>query len=98
MTDLVFDCVDAQPDRYAAVPTLQLKLRISETTGAQVHAIGLRCQIRIEPQRRRYSPQEADGLLELFGEPPRWGDTLRVADGPRLHRQHRGRPARALHL
>ena len=77
MTDLVFDCIDAQPDRYAAVPTLQLKLRISETTGAQVHAIALRCQIRIEPQRRRYSPQEADGLLELFGEPPRWGDTLK---------------------
>ncbi len=77
MTDLVFDCVDAQPDRYAAVPTLQLKLRISETTGAQVHAIALRCQIRIEPQRRRYSPEEADGLLELFGEPPRWGDTLK---------------------
>ncbi|HEX7148434.1 MAG TPA: DUF6084 family protein [Actinomycetota bacterium] len=77
MTDLVFDCVDGQPDRYAAVPTLQLKLRISETTGAQVHAIALRCQIRIEPQRRRYSPEEADGLLELFGEPPRWGDTLK---------------------
>jgi hypothetical protein len=77
MTDLVFDCIDAQPDRYAAVPTLQLKLRISETTGAQVHAIALRCQIRIEPQRRRYSAEEADGLLELFGEPARWGDTLK---------------------
>jgi hypothetical protein len=77
VTDLVFDCIDGQPDRYAAVPTLQLKLRISETTGAQVHAIALRCQIRIEPQRRRYSPEEAGGLLELFGEPPRWGDTLK---------------------
>jgi hypothetical protein len=49
VTDLVFDCIDGQPDRYAAVPTLQLKLRISETTGEQVHAIALRCQIRIEP-------------------------------------------------
>jgi hypothetical protein len=77
MTDLVFDCIDAQPERYAAVPTLQLKLRISETTGAQVHAIALRCQIRIEPQRRRYSTEEAEGLLELFGEPARWGDTLK---------------------
>ena len=28
MTDLVFDCVDGQPDRYAAVPTLQLRLRV----------------------------------------------------------------------
>jgi hypothetical protein len=77
LTDLVFDCVDAQPDRYAAVPTLQLRLRISETTGERVHAIALRCQIRIEPQRRRYSTEEADGLLELFGEPARWGDTLK---------------------
>jgi hypothetical protein len=77
VTDLVFDCVDGQPGRYAAVPTLQLRLRISETTGAQVHAIALRCQIRIEPQRRRYSAEEADGLLELFGEPSRWGDTLK---------------------
>ena len=87
MTDLVFDCVDAQPDRYAAVPTLQLKLRISETTGAQVHAIALRCQIRIEPQRRRYSPEEAEGLLELFGEPPRWAFAHHT--GARLALGHR---------
>jgi hypothetical protein len=77
VTDLVFDAVDAKADRYAAVPTLQLKLRISETSGGQVHAIALRCQIRIEPQRRRYSSEEADGLLELFGETARWGDTLK---------------------
>jgi hypothetical protein len=75
--DLVFDAIAAQADRYAAVPTLQLKLRISETTGEQIHAIALRCQIRIEPQRRRYSPQEEEGLLDLFGEPARWGDTLK---------------------
>src|ERR687891_126565 len=77
MTDLVFDVIDGQPDRYAAVPTLQLKLRISETTGEQVHAIALRCQSGTDPRPRRYSPQEADGLLELFGEPPRWGDPLK---------------------
>ena len=75
--ELAFDAVDAKADRYAAVPTLQLKLRISETAGEQVHAIALRCQIRIEPQRRRYSPREEDGLLDLFGEPARWGDTLK---------------------
>jgi hypothetical protein len=77
MSDLVFDCLDARADRYAAVPTLQLRLRISETTGQQVHTVALRCQIRIEPQRRRYSPEEAGNLLDLFGEPARWGDTLR---------------------
>ena len=35
------------------------------------------CQIMIEPQRRRYDAAEEDRLFELFGETPRWGDTLR---------------------
>ena len=77
MSELVFDCVDARPERYAAVPTIQLALRVSETTGERVHAIALRCQVRIEPQRRRYTPEEAGGLLDLFGEPARWGETLK---------------------
>ena len=70
MTDLVFDATDAQPDRYAAVPTLLVKLRISETTGAQVHAIALRCQIRIEPQRRRYSPRRPTGFWSCSASRP----------------------------
>ncbi|HKE16628.1 MAG TPA: DUF6084 family protein, partial [Kofleriaceae bacterium] len=39
--------------------------------------IALRCQIRIEPQRRRYTPTEEERLAELFGDTARWGDTLR---------------------
>jgi hypothetical protein len=77
MTELVFDCLDVRPERYAASPTLSFRLRIAETSGEAVHAIALRCQIRIEPQRRRYSAEEADRLLDLFGERPRWGDTLK---------------------
>ena len=37
----------------------------------------LRCQIQIEPVRRRYTPQEQQRLVELFGEPERWSQTLR---------------------
>jgi hypothetical protein len=74
--DLVFDCVDCKPDRYAASPTLVFKLRIAETTGARLHSIGLRCQIRIEPQRRRYSAVESERLTDLFGGPERYGETL----------------------
>jgi hypothetical protein len=77
MPELVFDCIGAGPERYAAAPTLTFKVRISETTGDPVHSIALRTQIRIEPQRRRYSPREAEGLVELFGGPERWGDTLK---------------------
>ena len=42
-----------------------------------MHAIVLKAQIRIEPQRRRYSPEEEERLLELFGEAPQWGESLR---------------------
>ena len=39
--------------------------------------IALRCQIRIEPQRRRYDSTETEALVELFGEPGQWADSLR---------------------
>lgn len=76
MVALRFDCVDAAPDPYAAGPTLRLQLKVRETTGEKVQAIALRCQIRIEPRKRRYGPGEAEKLGDLFGEPSRWGKTL----------------------
>ncbi len=77
MSDLDFEVLGVAPDPYAAAPTLLFTLGVSETTGATVHSVSLRCQIRIEPQKRRYSPVEAERLLALFGETPRWGDTLK---------------------
>lgn len=77
MSELEFEVVGVAPDRYAAAPTLLFTLRIDETSGQRVHSVALRCQIRIEPQRRRYSTDEEDRLLAVFGETPRWGDTLR---------------------
>ncbi|MGH2708578.1 MAG: DUF6084 family protein [Actinomycetota bacterium] len=77
MVELAFDCLDVQPDRYAAVPTLVFKLKIAEVTGETIHAIALRCQIRIEPYKRRYSPEEEERVLDLFGERSRWGETLK---------------------
>jgi hypothetical protein len=77
MTDLVFDCTGARPDRYAVTPAMSFLLRISETSGERVEAIALRCQIRIEPARRRYTPAEAERLGDLFGETERWAETLR---------------------
>ena len=77
MAELTFDCIGAQADRYAVVPALTLRLRISETSGQRVEAITLRCQIRIEPARRRYSAAEAERLNDLFGDTERWANTLR---------------------
>ena len=77
MAELVFDCVGAHADRYAVSPSMSFSLRISDTSGESVEAIALRCQIRIEPARRRYSEAEAERLNDLFGETQRWAETLR---------------------
>ncbi|HSV67692.1 MAG TPA: DUF6084 family protein [Mycobacteriales bacterium] len=77
MAELVFDVTDIRVEPYAAAPTLTMRLRISETTGVKVHTILLRCQIRIEPLHRKYTDGEAARLVELFGERPRWAETLK---------------------
>lgn len=77
MPELVFDCTGARADKYAVVPQMLMTLRISETSGQRVEAIALRCQIRIEPARRRYTDDEAERLNDLFGDTQRWADTLK---------------------
>jgi len=77
VTGLSVEVVSGRPDPYAAAPTLLLGLRLTRPVDQPVHVIVLKAQIRIEPQRRRYSPEEESRLLELFGEAPRWGDTLK---------------------
>lgn len=77
MIDLHFTVEDVFAEPYAAAPQLTARLRIAETSGERVHAMALRCQVRIEPQRRRYSAEEQEALLGLFGPRERWSDTLR---------------------
>ncbi len=77
MAELTFGCTGASAPRYAATPTLAFELTITESTGVRVHAIALRCQIRIEPHRRRYSAAEARRLHDLFGDPSRWAETVK---------------------
>jgi hypothetical protein len=77
MAELTFGCTGASAPRYAATPTLTFELTVTESTGVRVHAIALRCQIRIEPHRRRYSAAEAQRLHDLFGDPSRWADTVK---------------------
>jgi len=77
VSELEFVVLDVTPEPYAATPNLLFRLRIRETTGEPIHAIALRCQIRIEPQRRQYSDGEQEGLDDLFGGRERWRDTLK---------------------
>ncbi|CAJ1584352.1 DUF6084 family protein [[Mycobacterium] wendilense] len=75
MSDLTFTVVNVEPEPYAATPVLAAHIAVSARTEDPVHAIALRCQVRIEPLRRGYSDAEAAGLLDLFGPRSRWAQT-----------------------
>jgi hypothetical protein len=77
VSELAFTVVDVRPQEHAAAPHLLFRLRITESTGAVVHAVALRCQLRIEPQRRPYDPEEQAGLVDLFGGSERYAGTLK---------------------
>ena len=77
MSTYTFSVVDIFAEPYAASPQLTARLRITESTGETIHAIALRCQVRIEPQRRRYEEADESGLRALFGDRDRWAETLK---------------------
>ena len=76
MVDVDFTCEGAVADRFSASPSVTLKMRATERSGARVHALAVRCQIRIEPLRRHYTDAEAEKVVDLFGDRSRWGQTL----------------------
>jgi hypothetical protein len=78
MPDLSFQVTGAAPVPYAAAPSLALQLRIGNAPAEEdIRAVSLACQIRVETARRHYSETEQQRLRDLFGEPARWGQTLR---------------------
>ncbi|MCW2534527.1 MAG: hypothetical protein JWQ26_226 [Modestobacter sp.] len=77
MPELSFTVVDVAPEPYSAAPNLLARLRVEEATGERVHALALRAQVRIEPQRRRYDDTEERALLDLFGDRTRFAQTLK---------------------
>jgi len=78
MPDLRLTISGADVVKHAAVPLLVFKVRIENTPNDQViHTVALRAQIQIEVTRRNYQPTEQQRLKDLFGEPDRWGQTLR---------------------
>jgi hypothetical protein len=77
VSELDFTVRDVLPDRYAATPTLAVHLRVVDPGGDPVHALALRVQVMLEPQRRAYSDAEAARLLDQYGDRSRWSGTVR---------------------
>jgi Family of unknown function (DUF6084) len=74
--DLDFWVEGAEVLEFAAVPSLLFKLRIENLEGEAIRSVALNTQIRIAATQRHYEAAEQERLLELFGEPHRWGHTL----------------------
>lgn len=78
MLDLNFEVNGAEVLSFAAQPTLVFNLCITNAGApTTIHSVVLRSQIRLAVTKRRYSPEAQERLLEVFGEPQRWGQTLR---------------------
>jgi hypothetical protein len=76
--DLLLTIESADVVRFAAAPQLSFKLRVVNRASEEiVHTIAMRAQIQIEVTRRKYDADEQARLQDLFGEPDRWGQTLR---------------------
>jgi hypothetical protein len=78
MPELHFQIEGAEAVLHAATPLIAVKLRITNFPATEtIHAITLRCQVQIEPAKRRYVPNEQEKLLDLFGTPERWARTVK---------------------
>lgn len=76
--ELSFKVEAAESVAYAAAPTIAFKLHIANAIPEQrIHTVALRCQIQIDAARRRYTAEEQRQMVDLFGEPERWSQTLR---------------------
>jgi hypothetical protein len=78
MPELQFQIEGAEAVPHAAAPLLALKLRITNLPASEsIHTLTLKCQVQIEPAKRRYLLPEQEKLADLFGEPSRWGRTVK---------------------
>ncbi len=75
--DLDFEVEGADVLRYAAAPTLVFRVRIANRGDVPIRSLALTTQIRIAATRRSYDERAQARLVELFGEPSRWSQTLR---------------------
>ncbi|GAC1415623.1 MAG: DUF6084 family protein [Acidobacteriaceae bacterium] len=78
MPELHFEIKSAEAVPHAAVPLIALQLRITNVPATEtIHTLTLRCQVQIEPAKRRYGANERTKLLDLFGTAERWARTVK---------------------
>ena len=71
----VFEVLGVDHVARAAAPTLRFEISVSDPSGRPVYTIALAALVTVEPAKRSYAPEERERMVELFGEPARWGST-----------------------
>ena len=78
MPDLDFRVIGLEPAVRGLAPLLRFQVEITNRPETEaVQSVVLQAQIRIQAPRRSYSAPEKEKLVDLFGLPHRWGETLR---------------------
>jgi hypothetical protein len=78
MPDLDFRVTDVAPAEHGMVPLLLFHLEVANSPADEaIQSAALQVQIQFQCPQRVYSPREKEKLVELFGTPERWGQTLR---------------------
>ena len=78
MPDLNFRVTGVQPAARGLIPLLHFHLEVTNYPEAEsIQAVILQAQIQIQSAHRPYDDEERERLVDLFGTPDRWGQTLR---------------------
>jgi hypothetical protein len=78
MPDLNFQIAGVEASSRSLTPLLQFRLALTTSPENEtIHGVLLNVQIQFECPQRSYNPAEKEKLIDLFGTPDRWGQTLR---------------------
>lgn len=78
MPDLNFQVAGVEAVTRGLTPLIHFKAQITTPNHTDpIEGLLLNAQIQIQSPQRNYSPSEKEKLVELFGTPDRWGQTLR---------------------
>jgi len=78
MPDLDFKITGVEPAARGLVPLLHFKLQVTNCAADEpIHNVLLQAQIQFRSGHRSYSSLEKEKLLDIFGKPEQWGQTLR---------------------
>jgi Family of unknown function (DUF6084) len=78
MPELNFQSDRSRTCRSGLIPLLHFHLEVTNTPETElIQAVILQAQIQIQPAHRPYDDEEKEKLVDLFGTPDQWGQTLR---------------------